>query len=189
MSGQGPSRPEHEREEERPTVAGLTRQIAGPLVVLAAVAFLVASALLAIGGQDDIRRPELQAFSAPEGATVRYVDERCPSPHLGDGPGLAEGEGTTICDVVLAIGPLEGLWIPEPTEDLLLTHLVERGWSGDPAGLGRWLDGPNGLLAARVESYDDVASRDPDLAEAIADGVRSHVDVEGLAVVVILPTA
>lgn len=188
MNGAGPTRPDHE-PDERPTIAGLTKEIAGPLVVFAAIAFLLASALVALGGREDIRRPELQSFSAPEGATVRYVEERCPSPHVEDGPGVAEGEGTVVCDVVLAIGPLEGLWIPEPTEELLLEHLAARGWGGEAAALGRWIDGPDGILVARIEAYGDLAQRDPVLAEEIAEGVRSHVEADELAVVVILPAA
>lgn len=172
-------------EDARPTFIGLTRQVAGPLVVIAAVAFLVASALLAITSREDVRRPELRGFDAPEGATVRYVDERCPSPYAG----MSDVEGTTVCDVVLAVGPLEGLWIPEPTEELLLQHLIERGWGGEEIALGEWLEGPDGILLARIEAFADVAHRDPELAEAIAEGVRDHVEVDELAVVVVLPAA
>jgi hypothetical protein len=172
-------------EDVRPTFTGLTRQVAGPLVVIAAGAFLLASALLAITGREDVRRPELRGFEAPEGATVRYVDERCPSPHTD----ISDIEGTTVCDVVLAVGPLEGLWIPEPTEDLLLQHLAERGWGGEEVALGEWLEGPDGILLARIESYVDVRARDPELGAAIAEGVRDHVDVDELAVVVVLPAA
>lgn len=154
--------------------------LAGMVLVFAAVAAIV------VLGTEPAERPEAGTIPLPEGATVRFMEERCPSPEL-DQP----ADGPTRCDIVLAVGPLEGLWTPDPTGTLLSQHLREVGWGRSSAG-GGGPDGgvlvaPDGTMTVRIEPLAATDRRDPQLGGEIRGRIRDFVDPDELAVLTAFP--
>lgn len=154
--------------------------LAGVVLVFAVVAAMV------VLGTEPAERPEAGTIPLPEGATVRFMEERCPSPEI-DQP----ADGPTRCDIVLAVGPLEGLWTPDRTGRLLAEHLREVGWdrsAGEVAGPdGSVLVAPDGTMVVRIEPLEATDQRDPALGEEIRDRIRDFVDPDELAVLTAFP--
>jgi hypothetical protein len=89
----------------------------------------------------------------------------------------------SVCDAVLAVSPLEGLWLPGSTEEALVEHLEASGWHEDRG----WMASPDGLLLVRAEGFAELRERDPQLAEQIEAGSSRVNEPDRLAVLTILP--
>jgi hypothetical protein len=159
---------------------------APPAILVGVVLLFATIATIPVLGAGGEVRPEAGMVPLPEGATVRFMDERCPSPEA-----LQPDDGRTHCDIVLAVGPLEGLWIPGATESLITEHLEAEGWSHetDPIDVDApvVLVAPDGTMTVRIEALDETDERDPALGDEIRDRVRDFVDPDELAVLTAYP--
>lgn len=154
----------------------------GPAILLAVVATFAVIAVLALTGREQVVRPELGEVPIPEGAVVRYMDGRCPSPEER-ATTVTRPDETTICDTVLALSPMEGLWLPGSTEEALVEHLEASGWHEDRG----WMTSPHGLLLVRVEGFEELRERDARLASEIEAGSSRVNEPDRLAVLTVLP--
>lgn len=147
---------------------------AGPAVLAITLAMFLIAATTGYLARDRAERPYLTDLPMPAGATIRAQVEQCQD---GDG-------GTRRCTAILAVGPVAGIELPRPAEELLIEHLRANGWR--PVGAGR-LRAREGADTATVRAFEAVRRTDPGLADTLTGELEEYVDAEQLAVIALEP--
>lgn len=149
-------------------------RLVGPGIVLVALVTIALLVALTVA-RGDVVRPDQRALPLPQHAVVRYADDTC-----------RRVEDTTVCDMVLAVGPADGVRLRQPAEQLLTAHLRRAGWSA-ARGRPTMLESPDGTLRALLRGFKALRRSQPDRAAAIGRAVPKQIEVDDLAVIYLIP--